>query len=209
MYIIVENFSVRDFSKTTLNVLICYIGRILRSQSYESDLAAYGDRFENNKQELQLRLTVRTNLKLNQVTDLLSVMMLFSLVRSPKEKELMELIDKEGGVSKVMQDPVLLQEIIKKSEKNRKERGAHQNDEDDKRLVSLIQAEIHQDLQNLVKTNETAFIRKFEAQKKSLIDALRENVDRLGDRVITAVISGPYERLINEDLSNIWKEMVG
>ncbi|KAK0239406.1 hypothetical protein EDD85DRAFT_766418 [Armillaria nabsnona] len=180
--------------------------RILRSQSYESDLAAYGDRFENNKQELQLRLTVRTNLKLNQVTDLLSVMMLFNLVRSPKERELMELIDKEGGASKVMQDPVLLQKIIKGSENNNRDRGALQAEEDQK-LVSLVQAEIHQDIQNLVKANETAFIRKFEAQKKSLIDALRENVDRLGDRVITAVISGPYERLINEDLSNIWKEM--
>ncbi len=208
MYIIVKNFSVRDFSKTTLNVLTCYIGRILRSQSYESDLAAYGDRFENNKQELQLHLTVWTNLKLNQVTDSLSVMMLFNLVRSPKERELIELIDKERGASKVIHDPVLLQKIIKESENNNRDRGALQAEEDQK-LVSSVQAEIRQDLQNLVKTNETAFIRKFEAQKKSLIDALRENVDRLGDRVITAVISGLYERLINEDLSNIWKEMVG
>ncbi|PBK80162.1 hypothetical protein ARMGADRAFT_1098688 [Armillaria gallica] len=159
--------------------------RILRNQSYESDLAAYGDRFENNKQELQLCLTVWTNLKLNQVTDLLSVMMLFNLVRSPKEKELMELIDKEGGPSKVMQDPVLLQKIIKGSENNNRDRGALQAEEDQK-LVSLVQSEICQDLQNLVKTNETAFIQKFEAQKKSLINTLRENVDRLGDQVITA-----------------------
>ncbi len=177
MHIIVENFSVCDFSKMTLNVLTCYIGRILRSQSYESDLAAYGDRFENNKQELQLRLTVRTNLKLNQVTDSLSVMMLFNLVRSPKEKELMELIDKEGGASKGHAGPCSPPEDHKR--KREQQQGSRCSPGRGRPKACIISPsrdssrppESHQ-------TNETAFIRKFEAQKKSLIDALRENVDR-------------------------------
>ncbi|SJL18282.1 uncharacterized protein ARMOST_21867 [Armillaria ostoyae] len=181
--------------------------RILRSQNYESDLAACGDRFEKNKQELQLRLTVRTNLKLNEVTNSLSVMMLFNLVRSTEERELVELIDKEGGASKVMKDPTLLEKIIKESEKNRKDRGAHQNDDDDKRLVSLIRAEIRDDLQKLIKSNEITFNLKFEAQKKELIDSLGKSVERMGDRVIEAVTSGPYERLKDPHLFEIWKEM--
>ncbi len=208
MHIIVESFLVCDFSKMALNMLTCDLGRILKSQSYESDLAVYGKRFEDNKQELKLRLTVRTNLKLNQVTDMLAVMMLFNLVRSPKEKELMELIDKEGGASKVIQNPALLEKIIKESEKNRKERGAHQNDEDDKRLVSLIQAEIRDDLQKLIKSNEVTFELKFDAQKEELTNIIEESVERTGDRVIEAVTSGPYERLKDPHLFEIWKEMV-
>ncbi len=158
-------------------MLTCDLGRILKSQSYESDLAVYGKRFEDNKQELKLCLTVWTNLKLNQVTDMLSVMMLFNLVRSPKEKELMGLINEEGGASKVIPNPALLEKIIKESEKNRKERGAHQNDEDDKRLVSLIQAEIHDDLQKLIKSNEVTFELKFDAQKEELTKIIEESVE--------------------------------
>ncbi|SJL12357.1 uncharacterized protein ARMOST_15783 [Armillaria ostoyae] len=182
------------------------ISRILRSKSYESDLAAYGDQFEKNKQDLMLRLNTRINVKLNEVAESLSTIKLFDMVRSPREWELMGLIDKEGGPSKVMQDPVLLGKIIEENEKNNKDRSARQSDTD-KKTISVVQAEIRQDLQKLIKTNETVFNRKFEAQKKSLIDTLGETVERMGDRVITAVISGPYERLINQDLYDIWKEM--
>ncbi|KAK0496681.1 hypothetical protein EDD18DRAFT_1105041 [Armillaria luteobubalina] len=163
-------------------------GRILRSGSYESNLAAYGDKFERHKLDLLLRLNTRVNVKLND------------------NQELMGLIDKEGGASKVMQDPALLQKIIDASEKNNKNRSARQSDSD-KKIISVVQSEIRQDLQELIKTNEALFNRKFEAQKKSLVDALGETVERMGDRVISAVISGPYERLINQDLYDIWKEM--
>ncbi len=181
----------------------------MRSKSCELDLAAYGVRFENNKQELQLRLAVQTNLKVNEVTDSFeSVMMLFNLVRSTEERELVELIDKEGGVSKVTQDPVLLEKIIKESEKNRKDRGAHQIDQDDLRLVSIIQIEIRDDLQKTIKSNEAAFNRKFEAQKRILIDDLWKSIERMGDRVIEALTSGSYERLKDPHLFEIWKELV-
>ncbi|KAK0211624.1 hypothetical protein IW262DRAFT_1467624 [Armillaria fumosa] len=181
------------------------VSRILKSKSYESDLAAYGDKFKRHRQNLLLRLNTRINVKLNEVTESLSTIKLFDMVRSPKERELMGLIDKEGGASKVMQDPALLEKIIKANEKN-KDRSARQSDTD-KKIISVVQAEIRQDLLELVKTNEDIFNRKFEAQKKSLVDALGETVERMGDRVIMAVISGPYERLINQDLYNIWKEM--
>ncbi len=188
---------------------MCCLGRILRSRGYESDLAVYGDQFERHKQDLLLRLHARINFKLNEVTELLSTIKLFDMVRSRKERELMGLIAKEGGPSKVMQDPDLLKKIIEANEENNKDHSTRQGD-NEKTIVAVVQAEIReQDLQKLIKMNETVFNRKFEAQKKSLIDALEETVERMGDRVITAVISGPYERLINQDLYNIWKEMVG
>ncbi|KAK0196395.1 hypothetical protein F5146DRAFT_1011357 [Armillaria mellea] len=182
------------------------ISRILKSKNYESDLAAYGDQFEKNKKDLLLRLSARTTVKMNEMTESLATIVLFDMVRSPREWKLKGLIDKEGGPSKVMQDPVLLGKIIEENEKNSKDRSAHQSDTD-KKTISLVQAEIRQDLQQLIKTNETIFNRKFEAQKKSLVDSLGETVERMGDRLITVVASGPYERLINQDLYNIWKEM--
>ncbi|KAK0482728.1 hypothetical protein IW261DRAFT_1469501 [Armillaria novae-zelandiae] len=183
------------------------ISRILKSKSYESDLAVYGDKFERHRQNLLLRLNTRINVKLNEVTESLSTIRLFDMVRSPKERELMGLIDKEGGASKVMQDPALLEKIIKANGKNNKDRTSARQTDTDKKIISVIQAEIRQDLRELIKTNEDIFNRKFEAQKRSLVNALGETVERMGDRVITAVISGPYERLINQDLYNIWKEM--
>ncbi|KAK0439655.1 hypothetical protein EV421DRAFT_1964931 [Armillaria borealis] len=146
------------------------ISRILRSKSYESDLAAYGDQFEKNKQDLMLRLNTRINVNLNEVTESLSTIKLFDMVQ-------------EGGPSKVMQDPILLGKIIEENENNNKDHSARQSDTD-KKTISVVQAEIRQDLQKLIKTNETIFNRKFEAQKKSLIDALGET-----------------------DLYDIWKEM--
>lgn len=58
------------------------VSRILRSGSYESNLAAYGDKFERHKLDLLLRLNTRVNVKLNDVTESLSTITLFEMVRS-------------------------------------------------------------------------------------------------------------------------------
>ncbi|PBK80159.1 hypothetical protein ARMGADRAFT_1021049 [Armillaria gallica] len=180
--------------------------RILMSTADEQKLAAYGDRFQKNKQDLQLCLIVRINAELNEVKELVSVIMLINLVRSPQERELKELIDKEGGASKVKDDPALLEKIIKETEKNSNRRGTYQDDKNVKTLVSSIQAEIRHGFEDLIKTHKTVFDLKFEAQGK-LIDDVGQNVTRTGDRVISAVISGPYERLKDPDLFEMWKEM--
>ncbi len=145
------------------------------STADERNLAAYGGRFEKNKQDLHLCLSVRINDELDEVKELVSVIMLINLVRSPQERELKELIDKEGGASKVKDDPTLLEKIIKETRKNSNHHGAHQDNKEDKTLVSLIQAEIRNDLEELIKTNRTTFDLKFEAQEK-LIDDVGKTV---------------------------------
>ncbi len=75
------------------------------------------------------------------------------MVWSPREWELIGLIDKEGRPSKVMQDPVLLSKIIEENEKNNKDHSTRQSNTN-KKTISVVQAEICQDLQKLIKTSE-------------------------------------------------------
>ncbi|KAH9942219.1 uncharacterized protein BXZ73DRAFT_41008 [Epithele typhae] len=55
--------------------------------------------------------------------------------------------------------------------------------------------------------NFEAFERKFKILQLNMMSEIRDIVAHQGDRVITSVLDGPHEKIIDPDLYEIWKDM--
>jgi hypothetical protein len=63
-------------------------------------------------------------------------------------------------------------------------------------LVAL-KKELHEDVDKGFEKNMVIFQRKMDVQRRQLAAAISDVVIRQGDRVITAMSSGPHERIID------------
>ncbi|KAJ8088905.1 hypothetical protein PM082_014151 [Marasmius tenuissimus] len=62
------------------------------------------------------------------------------------------------------------------------------------------------DIDESIRQNRIVFDRKFKEQRRQL-EALEQTVIKQGDRVVHAVQEGPHDKIIDEELRAIWKEM--
>lgn len=103
--------------------------------------------------------------------------------------------------------------------------GRHDNPDADSSLEDL-RSELQEDLETAMKNNFELFNRKFEMQKKAIVDELSKLINRESDRVIEELSAGPYERILDkasvltifkiqvvdnlnlQQIYAIWKEMV-
>ncbi|KAK1220060.1 hypothetical protein PQX77_017201, partial [Marasmius sp. AFHP31] len=69
-----------------------------------------------------------------------------------------------------------------------------------------LKSELDQDIDESLRSNMVVFTRKFEEQRIQL-EALKNTVVQQADRVIDVVQQGPHDRVIDEELRAIWKEM--
>jgi hypothetical protein len=121
---------------------------------------------------------------------------------SPEQKRLSELVSAKGGAKALRNnDKVLLslEEIASKaasvsSEGHRMPRtkpGDASTNADD------LRKEIYEDPDSAVDKNRIVFFRKFEVQKRQIIDELTLVVTRESDRVIQVIKGGPHERILD------------
>ncbi|KAM5542913.1 hypothetical protein V8D89_003297, partial [Ganoderma adspersum] len=77
---------------------------------------------------------------------------------------------------------------------------------EEQEIVTLKQ-ELSQAPSADIKKNLEAFERKFEIQTRELAEEMKMFVAHEGDRVISSVLAGPHERIIDPDLYEVWKDM--
>ncbi|KAI0665675.1 hypothetical protein C8Q78DRAFT_1063523 [Trametes maxima] len=58
-----------------------------------------------------------------------------------------------------------------------------------------------------IKKNLVWFERKFMIQQREIVDEMTRVVVHQGDRVISSVLAGPHERIVDPDMYAIWKDM--
>ncbi|KAH9856042.1 hypothetical protein C2E23DRAFT_773550 [Lenzites betulinus] len=58
-----------------------------------------------------------------------------------------------------------------------------------------------------IRRNFVSFERKFRIQQRELVHEMTRVVVHEGDRVISSVLAGPHERIIDPDIYEIWKDM--
>ncbi|PIL33367.1 hypothetical protein GSI_03987 [Ganoderma sinense ZZ0214-1] len=73
--------------------------------------------------------------------------------------------------------------------------------------IAMLKQELAQAPSAEISKNFETFERKFEIQTRELAEEMKRLIVHEGDRVISSVLAGPHERIIDPDLYEIWKDM--
>ena len=127
------------------------------------------------------------------------MMQFFQTAVSPEQKEIAARIRDRGGSQTVMENERVLRDLVdvyRGSDGTPDVSGGLSRREvavdlDDLRL------EIREDVQLAVERNGETFSRKFEMQRRQIVDELSRVLHREGDRIIDAVTAGPHDRIID------------
>lgn len=67
----------------------------------------------------------------------------------------------------------------------------------DYKAFYILRNDLREDVQDALQSNRAIYERKLNVQKAQILSAIRGIVHRENDRVITAVISGPHDRIVD------------
>ena len=143
---------------------------------------------------------------------------MFEQLVSPEQKQLSAAVAAKGGVKALRNnDKMLLELEIKASEvpsapgteghraplsrpgrsKPGRSEPGRSKPSDTSQNADDLRTEIFEDPDTAVEKNQTVYFRKFEAQKRQIIDELTLVVKRESDRVIHEIKAGPHERILD------------
>lgn len=121
------------------------------------------------------------------------MLQMFQTLRSPEQKKLADLIEKNGG-NAVLDDEAVMRELVSVEAAMSPAGGWHGNNRFD---LAEIQREIRDDPTDAIEKNAEFFNRKFDMQRRQIEEDIARAVRREGDRIITAVMAGPHDRIVD------------
>ncbi|KAI9438366.1 hypothetical protein H4582DRAFT_1815213 [Lactarius indigo] len=204
------------------------LAKVFLSSVWDNKLLSYVTLFSKRRQEFEFELSVHTsqgvdkaNFKLNNIGDTTRVldekmdvmMAMFQQLVGPEQKSLAELVAAKGGIKALRNnDKVLLslEQTASKASSAPSSEGHRMNrskPSDANTNADDLRKDIFEDPDAAADKNRTVFFRKFEVQKRQIIDELTLVVTRESDRVIQVVKGGPHERILDRSIHEIWKEM--
>jgi hypothetical protein len=199
-----------------------FVVKVLKGPLYEGRLADFAARFSERRKELHLALQMHTTLGVDKanrtladvnrtvraVDEKLNMILLFRRLDSPHEKELLKFIDSKGGPKACLADNSILKELSYVNESAdtssalstlRDHGGLSQRRSQtlDYKAFYILRKDLREDVQEALQKNMAVFERKLDVQKRQIITELEGVVHREGDRVISAVTSGPHDRIVD------------
>lgn len=129
----------------------------------------------------------------------LDMLLLFSRLDTPREKEVQRFIDDKGGPKTCIENDQLLEElIIKSGEGYSGVTGSDTSRTDGLQAAKkVLSRELAENLDDALKKNLRLFERKLEIQNKQLKDQLQDAMHTEGQYIITAILAGAHERIID------------
>ncbi|KAI9464119.1 hypothetical protein BJY52DRAFT_887705 [Lactarius psammicola] len=206
------------------------LAKVFLGSVWDAKLLSYVTLFSKRRQEFEFELSVHTsqgmdkaNVKLDNIGDTartldekMNVMIaMFQQLVGPEQKSLSELVAAKGGVKALRNNDKMLLSLEQtaskapsapSSEGHRMTR-AKPSDANPNPNADDLRKDIFEDPDAAVEENRIVFFRKFEVQKRQIIDELTLVVTRESDRVIQVVKGGPHERVLDRSIHEIWKEM--
>lgn len=139
----------------------------------------------------------------------LNLILLFRRLETPREKELLAIIESQGGVKACLNTDENLKELAAAYQKQKSSAiqvrtgGQASLPKDGQTFFAELRTDLKKDILEDLNNNMASFERKLEIQKEQIISSVTAAVHREGDRVITAFASGPHDRL--KDPVSGWK----
>ncbi|KAI9438360.1 hypothetical protein H4582DRAFT_1815080, partial [Lactarius indigo] len=204
------------------------LAKVFLGPVWDDKLLSWVTLFSKRRQEFEFELSIHTgqgvdkaNAKLDVIGDATRALdekmdvlkAMFEQLISPEQKQLAATVAANGGVKALRHNDKMLLELEKTASKapsapsaegHRAPRGmasdANANADD-------LRTDIFEDPDAAVEKNQVVYFRKFEAQKRQIIDELTFVVKRESDRVIQEMKGGPHDRIRDRTIYDIWTEM--
>ncbi|GBE88956.1 hypothetical protein SCP_1403640 [Sparassis crispa] len=182
--------------------------KILTGPLWENKLADFVSTFTERRTQFEFTLSIHIGRGVDEVKRKLDNLehgknMLLKFMRTyvpPEQRELVALVQKKGGTKAVMDNEEVLKELHSYGSRRPTKAGDTQNQaghargEDD--FIEL-KSDLQQDPDEAVEKNLQTFERKFEMQKRQLIEEVERVVKRESDRIIDSVTSGPHDKVVD------------
>ncbi|KAJ7326377.1 hypothetical protein DFH08DRAFT_941029 [Mycena albidolilacea] len=202
------------------------IVKVLKGPIWEGRLVEFVKVFSKRREQFEFALSIhtargvdaankaigtvdKTTQEMNAKMDMM--MKMFAQMVSPEQKEMARLVEQRGGQAVLDNDKALkeLNDLENKSGASQGTGKTHGGNIAKLSDLDDLKDDLHMDPDAAMEQNMTVFTRKFEVQKRQIIDELSRVVERQGDRIISAVNAGPHDRIIDpaSDIHRIWKEM--
>ncbi|KAJ7628581.1 hypothetical protein FB45DRAFT_1079676 [Roridomyces roridus] len=190
------------------------IVKVIKGPLWEGKLAKFAANFTKHRSEFEFALSIhtavgidtanktlgdveQTTLQMNLKIDMM--MKIFQQAVSPEQMQMTRMIEAKGGQGVVNNDKALkeLNDFEIKSMGAQVSSSAHGNKTAKPFELEDLKEELHTTVEAALESNMMAFSRKFEVQKRQIIDELSRVIEHEGDRVISAVTAGPHDRIID------------
>ncbi|KAJ3559705.1 hypothetical protein NP233_g11198 [Leucocoprinus birnbaumii] len=199
-----------------------FLSRTLKSQVYERRLVEWASTFAEHRTQLEKALAIHTAIgvdKANQKLDIQQTTLknieaemtrmadIFKKLDTPREKEINKFLEEHGGAKACIEQDDLLTKLIAKSGESLTgvlQRSTTKGTDDSivaarKKLLK----EIAEDVDDVFKKN----FEIFEAKMTIQYEHIEHMMDRQGKQIMSALLSGAHERILDADLQRLWKEM--
>ncbi|KAJ6588466.1 hypothetical protein B0H19DRAFT_1099542 [Mycena capillaripes] len=197
--------------------------KVLKGPIWEGKLVKFVGTFTKRRGEFEFALSIHTALGVDAANRAISavdqttqemnakmdmMMKMFQQFVSPEQKEMARLVEQRGGQA-VLDNDKALKELNDWENKSGGSQGstAHGGKMAKPADLDDLKDDLHTDPDAAMEQNMAVFTRKFEVQKRQIIDELSRVVERQGDRIISAVTAGPHDKIVDPNVHAIWKEM--
>ncbi|KAJ6610468.1 hypothetical protein B0H10DRAFT_411247 [Mycena sp. CBHHK59/15] len=196
--------------------------KVLKGPIWEGKLVKFVGIFTKRRSEFEFALAIHTSLgvdaanralgTVDQTTQEINakmdmMMKMFQQFVSPEQKEMARMIGQRGGAAVLDNDKALKELNDFENKSGTQVATAHGGGKGAKSDLEDLKEDLHMDPDAAMEQNMTVFTRKFEVQKRQIVDELTRVIEHEGDRVISAVTAGPHDKIIDPNVHMIWKEM--
>ncbi|KAI0265448.1 hypothetical protein BC834DRAFT_186547 [Gloeopeniophorella convolvens] len=219
-----DHTSIEDRMKSLVDLTAEDIKQCSNGPLWDAKLLSFVTLFEKRRSEFQFALTVHTSLGVegaNTKLDSLGataraldakmneMLAVFQSLVGPEQRQLAALVQTRGGVRVVRENEKVLRELnsIATSKSSARVITEPSRSPTKSGNVENLRDDLFEDPSAAVEKNLVVFSRKFEVQKRQIVDELTIVVKRETDRVIQEVKTGPHDRILDQSIHGIWKEM--
>ncbi|KAK0194867.1 hypothetical protein F5146DRAFT_1023158, partial [Armillaria mellea] len=209
-----------------------FLAKTIKSKIYETRLAGYAAKFTQYREDIDFALQIHTALgvesanvkldgqdqklksmdrKLDQTMEMM--MSVFRKLDTFRERDIQNFIKEKGGVKACIDNEQLLLELIDKSgegvagilgHQSAKERGTGSITE---KVQKEMRKEWAEDVDHAFERNIAHFEKKLEVQNRQLASIFKDTLTSTESHILTAMASGAHDRIENEDLKELWRDM--
>ncbi|KAI0056627.1 hypothetical protein BV25DRAFT_1864510 [Artomyces pyxidatus] len=194
------------------------LARVVQGPIWDARLLAFITTFVKRRAEFEFALAIHTAQSMDTATTKLGMvydkakeidskidimMAVFQKLVSREHQAVLDIVDAKGGIVVVRDDDELRQEVDAQAAKaiGRESLRSPTYGFDE------LKDELSDDPDTAIQKNMAPFSRKFEVQKRQIVDALTLVVRRESDRIIEEVKRGAHDRILDKAIHEIWKEM--
>ncbi|KAI0353281.1 hypothetical protein OH77DRAFT_1407600 [Trametes cingulata] len=182
---------------------------------WDEKLQQFVKRFTKRREDIELALAVHLGINIdiaNRKLDTLEAKMDLALeyltrCTPPEEKELSAFIQARGGREAILRNERLILELInRRAPSVSRTSGGRWDGRRETLDVEELKADLCEDPEISILRNKEAFERKFQMQERELAQ-IQKIVHEENELLAKTVSSGPHDKIRDNDLHNIWREM--